>query len=142
MEAKAAHARPLPPRAGRRRRRGQKRRACRTIPAAAAAAVPGSEAHAARERLLAAAAGTRRGAATPPSARQALDEAIETLCRLGEGQVYTGEDLSAAWRLVWTTEKESLWLLENGGLFGTQAGESYQVHISGLSNAFVSTRAF
>jgi hypothetical protein len=34
---------------------------------------------------------------------------------------------SGTWRLVWTTEKETLWIIKNAGLFGTKAGEVYQV---------------
>jgi len=39
----------------------------------------------------------------------------------------TVDSVSATWRLVWTTEKETLWIIQNAGLFGTKAGEVYQV---------------
>ncbi|CAL8472039.1 g11581 [Coccomyxa elongata] len=35
--------------------------------------------------------------------------------------------LSATWRLLWTTEKETLFILKNAGWFGTEAGEVFQV---------------
>lgn len=35
--------------------------------------------------------------------------------------------LSGTWRLLWTTEKETLFILKNASWFGTQAGEVYQV---------------
>jgi len=39
-----------------------------------------------------------------------------------------GDELSGCWRLVWTSEKETLWLLENGiPLTRLEASESYQV---------------
>ena len=94
--------------------------------AARAGARASGDALAARDRLLDAVEGTRRGAATTPAARAAIEEAVDELERLGKGETYTGAELSAAWRLVWTTEKETLWLLENGGLFGTAAGERYE----------------
>jgi hypothetical protein len=28
---------------------------------------------------------------------------------------------------VWTTEKETLWIIQNSGLFGTKAGDVFQV---------------
>ena len=34
--------------------------------------------------------------------------------------------LPAPPRLLWTTEKETLWILKNAGLFGTAAGDVYQ----------------
>lgn len=37
------------------------------------------------------------------------------------------ELLSATWRLLWTTEKETQFILKNAGLFGTCAGDVYQV---------------
>ena len=37
--------------------------------------------------------------------------------------------LSATWRLLWTTERETLFILKNAGLFGTVAGEVYQVRL-------------
>jgi len=46
---------------------------------------------------------------------------------LGTEQVTTDASLSATWKLLWTTEKETLFIVEKAGLFGTEAGEVYQV---------------
>lgn len=46
---------------------------------------------------------------------------------LGRGSVTTGDSLSATWRLLWTTEKEQLFIIEKAYLFGTQTGDVLQV---------------
>lgn len=46
---------------------------------------------------------------------------------LGQDTVTTGDSLSATWRLLWTTEKEQLFIIEKAPLFGTQAGDVLQV---------------
>ncbi|KAK9804798.1 hypothetical protein WJX72_006110 [[Myrmecia] bisecta] len=51
---------------------------------------------------------------------------IEALVELGKGDTTTGSGLSACWKLLWTTEKETLFILKKAGLFGTKAGEVYQ----------------
>ncbi|GBF91057.1 delta tubulin [Raphidocelis subcapitata] len=76
--------------------------------------------------LLEAARGTERGVSTSPEARAKIMAAVEELKRAGAGK-RTVEDASATWRLLWTTEKETLWIVKNAGLFGTKAGEVYQV---------------
>nr|KYP54477.1 hypothetical protein KK1_000665 [Cajanus cajan] len=43
------------------------------------------------------------------------------------GSVTTGDALSATWRLLWTTEKEQLFIIEKAPLFGTRAGDVLQV---------------
>jgi hypothetical protein len=35
-------------------------------------------------------------------------------------------------QLLWTTEKETLFIIKNAGLFGTKAGEVYQVSCSNV----------
>jgi hypothetical protein len=65
----------------------------------------------------------------PPTChtRQVLAAAAE-LAELGGGGATTDADsLSATWQLVWTTEKETLFILQNAGLFGTAAGDVLQV---------------
>lgn len=58
---------------------------------------------------------------------QVLAAAAE-LAELQGGAATTDADsLSATWQLVWTTEKETLFILENARWFGTAAGEVYQV---------------
>lgn len=46
---------------------------------------------------------------------------------LGQDTVTTSDSLSATWRLLWTTEKEQLFIIEKAPLFGTQAGDVLQV---------------
>ncbi|KIZ03869.1 putative plastid-lipid-associated protein 11, chloroplastic [Monoraphidium neglectum] len=54
--------------------------------------------------------------------------AVEELKRAGAGETTTtATTLSATWKLVWTTEKETLWIIQNSGLFGTKAGDVFQV---------------
>ena len=36
-------------------------------------------------------------------------------------------DINGTWRLLWTTEKESLFILKNAWVFGTKAGQIYQI---------------
>lgn len=46
---------------------------------------------------------------------------------LGRDMFTTGDSLSATWRLLWTTEKEQLFIIEKAYLFGTQTGDVLQV---------------
>ncbi|KAJ4800234.1 Plastid-lipid associated protein pap [Rhynchospora pubera] len=62
-----------------------------------------------------------------PSKRSEIISAIDALELLGEGSVTTGKSLSATWRMLWTTEKEQLFIIKNAGLFGTKAGDVLQV---------------
>ncbi|GMY23270.1 probable plastid-lipid-associated protein 11, chloroplastic [Fagus crenata] len=62
-----------------------------------------------------------------PSKRASIIEAIDDLAFHGRDTVTTGGTLSATWRLLWTTEKEQLFIVENAGLFGTRAGDVLQV---------------
>ncbi|XP_059431370.1 probable plastid-lipid-associated protein 11, chloroplastic isoform X1 [Corylus avellana] len=62
-----------------------------------------------------------------PARRASIVEAIDAMAVLGRDTVTTGASLSATWRLLWTTEKEQLFIVENARLFGTQAGDVLQV---------------
>lgn len=46
---------------------------------------------------------------------------------LGKDMVTTGASLSGTWRLLWTTEKEQLFIIEKAHLFGTETGDVLQV---------------
>ncbi|KAF3552508.1 hypothetical protein DY000_02004794 [Brassica cretica] len=59
--------------------------------------------------------------------QDAIVNAIEAMAVIGGSSVTTGDSLSATWRLLWTTEKEQLFIIEKAGLFGTRAGEVLQV---------------
>lgn len=85
----------------------------------------GSTASSAAEELLAAIANTNRGTSTDSMSRQRVLRAVEQLERASTR--VTNEAVCATWRLLWTTEKETLFILKNARLFGTEAGEVYQV---------------
>lgn len=72
--------------------------------------------------------GTDRGLNTPPAVQQAILAMVEQLKSQSAGAQTTSDAvLSATWKLLWTTEKETLFIVKNAGLFGTKAGEVYQV---------------
>jgi hypothetical protein len=52
---------------------------------------------------------------------------IDSMVKLGIGTVTTGDSLSTTSRLLWTTEKEQLFIIKKAGLFGTKAGDVLQV---------------
>lgn len=62
-----------------------------------------------------------------PRKLSAIVDAIDAMADLGAGTVTTGSSLSGTWRLLWTTEKEQLFIIKNAYLFGTQAGDVLQV---------------
>ncbi|KAF4370428.1 hypothetical protein F8388_016165 [Cannabis sativa] len=69
---------------------------------------------------------------TNSTKRTAIVKAIDALASLGADTVTTGSSLSATWRLLWTTEKEQLFIIEKAYLFGTQAGDVLQVEVDKL----------
>ncbi|XP_050386323.1 probable plastid-lipid-associated protein 11, chloroplastic isoform X3 [Argentina anserina] len=83
----------------------------------------------AKQDLLSLIADQDRGLKTQadPARRAAIIDAIDALADLGKGTVTTGTDLSATWRLLWTTEKEQLFIIQNASVFGTRAGDVLQV---------------
>ncbi len=88
------------------------------------------------QRLLDAMEGAERGLAGTAVQRDAVLAAAAELASLGASQTTTtAADLSGTWRLLWTTEKETLFILKRAGWFRTQAGESYQVSavLTGMS---------
>ncbi|XP_055807133.1 probable plastid-lipid-associated protein 11, chloroplastic [Solanum dulcamara] len=62
----------------------------------------------------------------PPKLSQII-QAIDDLGSIGRDTVTTGSSLSATWRLLWTTEKEQLYIIKNAPFFGTKAGDVLQV---------------
>ncbi|XP_021904164.1 probable plastid-lipid-associated protein 11 isoform X2 [Carica papaya] len=62
-----------------------------------------------------------------PVKRKAIIKAIGAMAVLGSDMITTGDSLSATWRMLWTTEKEQLFIIEKAYLFGTQAGDVLQV---------------
>ncbi|PWA34806.1 Plastid lipid-associated protein/fibrillin conserved domain-containing protein [Artemisia annua] len=53
--------------------------------------------------------------------------AIESIALMNRDQVTTNSLLSGTWRLLWTTEKEQLFIIKNADFFGTEAGDVLQV---------------
>lgn len=62
-----------------------------------------------------------------PQKLSEIIQAIEDLASIGRDTVTTGSSLSATWRLLWTTEKEQLYIIKNAPFFGTKAGDVLQV---------------
>lgn len=52
---------------------------------------------------------------------------MDSIADLEKGSVTTGASLSGTWRLLWTTEKEQLFIIKNASVFGTRAGDVLQV---------------
>lgn len=88
-----------------------------------------TETRLARDDLLGLIETEERGVKTQgnDSKRAHILEAIEALGVLGREQTTTDDGLSATWRMLWTTEKEQLFIVEKAPLFGTQAGDILQV---------------
>lgn len=83
----------------------------------------------AKQHLLSLISDQDRGLKTQkdPSKRVSIIQAIDVMAELGKDTVTTDNSLSATWRLLWTTEKEQLFIIEKAPLFGTQAGDVLQV---------------
>ncbi len=62
-------------------------------------------------RLLTAIESTQRGLTASPSSKQEILDAVSELEDIGRDTVTTGSDLSATWRLLYTTEKASVSML-------------------------------
>ncbi|GMN56336.1 hypothetical protein TIFTF001_025454 [Ficus carica] len=84
----------------------------------------------AKQELLSLIADEDRGLKTQrnPTKLAAIVKAVDALADLsGADTATTGSSLSATWRLLWTTEKEQLFIIEKAFLFGTRAGDVLQV---------------
>jgi len=82
------------------------------------------------KEIISIAEGTNRGIDTTPGQLRELKEYFSKLRDLtsnGGEFLRNVKSLDATWRLLWTTEKEILFILKYAGIFGTQAGEVYQV---------------
>lgn len=64
---------------------------------------------------------------TLPTKRKEIIESIDALEDYGKGSVTTGAELSGTWRMLWTTEKEQLFIIKKAALFGTETGDVLQV---------------
>jgi len=71
---------------------------------------------------------SQRGAAGAPGDRAEVEALVDELAALGEGRATTTPAaLSARWRLVWTSEQETLFIINIARFFGTSAGDVYQI---------------
>lgn len=112
-----------------------RRGSCRAAVAAAAqTASPGARPAAAavqgaKVRLLSLVTPTSRtGRGTIVANRQEILEAVADLKAAAAGSMTTGSFASATWELLWTTEKETLYIIKTAApFFGTKAGPVYQV---------------
>ncbi|KAF8412427.1 hypothetical protein HHK36_000391 [Tetracentron sinense] len=88
-----------------------------------------NEALLAKNDLLGLISDEERGIKTEgnPSKRSKIIKAIDAMTVLGKDSITTGSTLSATWRMLWTTEKEQLFIIKNAYLFGTQTGDVLQV---------------
>uniref|UniRef100_A0A7S3QMJ7 Plastid lipid-associated protein/fibrillin conserved domain-containing protein n=1 Tax=Dunaliella tertiolecta TaxID=3047 RepID=A0A7S3QMJ7_DUNTE len=71
--------------------------------------------------------GSRGGILTTPAEKAEITSLIESVAEANRDVITTTKKLSATWRLLWGTEKETQFICKNAGIFGTQAGEIYQV---------------
>ncbi|KAF9668767.1 hypothetical protein SADUNF_Sadunf14G0037700 [Salix dunnii] len=88
-----------------------------------------TQSQSAKQHLLTLISDQHRGLKTQndPVKRSSIIQAITAMADLGKDTVTTDDSLSATWRLLWTTEKEQLFIIEKAPLFGTQAGDVLQV---------------
>ncbi|CAM6034841.1 unnamed protein product [Sphagnum compactum] len=73
--------------------------------------------------------GEERGLRTQKDAvkRAQIIKAIDALGEVGRESTTTDSSLTSTWRMLWTTEKEQLFIIKNAHLFGTEAGDIFQV---------------
>ncbi|KAL5728325.1 putative plastid-lipid-associated protein 11 [Ranunculus cassubicifolius] len=88
-----------------------------------------TEAQLAKSDLLDLISNEERGIKTQgnPSKQSKIIKAIEAMEVLGKNSVTTDSNLSATWRMLWTTEKEQLFIIKNASFFGTKTGDVLQV---------------
>lgn len=70
---------------------------------------------------------TDRGMKVDSEQRRKIEECVRRLEELQEGVETTGIEMSATWKMLWTTEKETLFILKNAHFFNKTPGEVYQV---------------
>ena len=91
---------------------------------------PGSKSNETMRRLLRAIEPTARGTKMTKDSRAEISGCLDELKALSAGQPVRQQQLNGTWRLVWTSEKEILAIIKEGGIaswFGTEAGDVLQV---------------
>lgn len=83
----------------------------------------------AKNRLLSLISDQERGLRTQsdPQKLSQIIQAIDAIAEVGKRAVTTDASLSATWRMLWTTEKEQLFIIKNASFLGTKAGDVLQV---------------
>ncbi|KAI3693879.1 hypothetical protein L1987_76834 [Smallanthus sonchifolius] len=83
----------------------------------------------AKSNLLQLISDQNRGIVTQsdPQKLSQITDAIDTIALINRDQLTTNNSLSGTWRLLWTTEKEQLFIIKNASFFGTKAGDVLQV---------------
>eukprot|EP01025_Chloroclados_australasicus_P011676 TRINITY_DN15130_c0_g3_i2.p2 TRINITY_DN15130_c0_g3~~TRINITY_DN15130_c0_g3_i2.p2 ORF type:complete len:225 (+),score=8.98 TRINITY_DN15130_c0_g3_i2:81-677(+) len=79
-----------------------------------------------KKSLLQKVKGSKRGLLGSANLKQEIEQDIQELAKLQQNKITTGIELSAQWKLIWTTEKETLFIIQSAGFFGTQAGDIFQ----------------
>lgn len=70
---------------------------------------------------------SRQGLDTPQALEQKILNTVAQLKHAHQDVATTNPKLlSATWKLLWTTEKETLFIMKNAPIFGTKAGDVYQ----------------
>lgn len=69
--------------------------------------------------------GSNKGLSTSSSSLAIIKECFEEL--EASGPTGSEKNINGTWRLVYTTEKETLFILKNASIFGTTASEVFQV---------------
>ncbi|GLC41136.1 hypothetical protein PLESTB_001795200 [Pleodorina starrii] len=93
----------------------------------ARASATSSQVESVKRELLEVVSRTGRGVSTSPADLRLIQEAVAELRRAGADSETTDPSQSGTWELLWTSEKETLFILERAPLFGTQTGAVYQV---------------
>ncbi|KAH7405295.1 hypothetical protein KP509_15G064500 [Ceratopteris richardii] len=102
----------------------------RFTPALCSLSEVSSKGSTARDDLLDLVSDQERGLKTQKDSkkREKIIKAIDSLTVLGKDMITTSDQsLSGTWRMLWTTEKEQLFIIEKAPVFGTEAGDILQV---------------
>lgn len=70
---------------------------------------------------------TERGNRVRADTLTELKRNFRQLAQDAQTKTIRQKELNGTWRLLWTTEQETLFILKNAGVFGTEAGDVYQV---------------
>lgn len=80
-----------------------------------------------KQAILEALSETQRGVIRSSIAEELVKNTFKQLNAASGQRDAAAGNVSSTWKLLWTTEKETLFLLEKAGLFGTRAGDVFQV---------------